>query len=87
MSRFIKEKNMGPNRTAERFGISRHPHFEDKYIMTENATNGILKTGTKDELSDFCAEKLAASVNLSAAAQRVCGVSRKADNYGFPPSA
>lgn len=65
MSRFRKGKSMEPNRTAERFGIFRHPHFEDNYIMTENATGGILNTGTKDELRDFCAEKLAASVNLS----------------------
>lgn len=55
------------NKAAESFpepkvSVEYHPHFDDKFILKEVATGGTLNTGTKQELIDFCKDKLAASV-------------------------
>lgn len=42
--------------------VEYHPHFEDKFILKEVSTGGILHTGTREDIIDFCKEKLAASV-------------------------
>lgn len=55
---------MEPNKTADKFSISLHPQIESEYILTENATGGILKTGNRDEIIAFCKDNLAASVNI-----------------------
>ncbi len=44
--------------------VEPHPHYDDKFILKEVATNGTLTTGTKSCLIDFCKEKLAASVDI-----------------------
>lgn len=62
---FVKEKNVTANKTDELFGISHHPHFENKFILTEKATGGILKTGTREEIIVFCSEKLASSADIA----------------------
>ncbi len=45
--------------------VEPHPHFDDKYILKEIASNGTLTTGSKSYLINFCKEKLAASVDIS----------------------
>ena len=44
--------------------VEPHPHYDDKFILKEVATDGTLTTGTKSYLIDFCKEKLAASVDI-----------------------
>lgn len=55
---------MHTNNTAEKYGIALHPHHKGEFILTETATGGVLKTGTRDEMIAFCKEKLAASVSI-----------------------
>lgn len=55
---------MDTNNTAEKYCIALHPHHKGEFILTETATGGILKTGTRDEMIAFCKEKLAASVSI-----------------------
>ena len=57
---------MHTNNTAEKYGIALHPHHKGEFILTETATGGVLKTGTRDEMIAFCKEKLAASVSIVA---------------------
>lgn len=64
MSHCLKRENMDTNNTAEKYGIALHPHHNGEFILTETATGGVLKTGTRDEMVVFCEEKLAASVSI-----------------------
>ena len=45
---------MDTNNTAEKYCIALHPHHKGEFILTETATGGILKTGTRDEMIAFC---------------------------------
>ena len=64
MSHCLKRENMDTNNTAEKYRIALHPHHNGEFILTETATGGVLKTGTRDEMVVFCEEKLAASVSI-----------------------
>ena len=44
-----------------KFSVCKHPYFENKLILKEVATGGIMKTGTKQEIIEFCNDKLAYS--------------------------
>ena len=46
-----------------KFSVYKHPHFENKLILKEIATGGIMKTGSKQEIIEFCNDKLAYSKN------------------------
>ena len=56
----VAEKFPEPPKVA----VEPHPHFDDKFILKEVATNSTLTTGTKSYLIDFCKEKLTASVTI-----------------------
>lgn len=60
-------KSLEQDKIADSFpepkvSVEFHPHFEDKFILKEVSTGGTLHTGTREDIIDFCKEKLAASV-------------------------
>lgn len=60
-------KSLEQDKIADSFpepkvSVQYHPHFEDKFILKEVSTGGILHTGTREDIIDFCKEKLEASV-------------------------
>lgn len=60
-------KSLEQDKIADSFpepkvSVEYHPHFEDKFILKEVSTGGTLHTGTREDIIDFCKEKLAARV-------------------------
>ena len=58
----VRNSKVAESFPVPKVSVEYHPHFDDKFILKEVATGGTLNTGTKQELIDFCKDKLAASV-------------------------
>lgn len=58
----VRNSKVAESFPEPKVSVEYHPHFDDKFILKEVTTGGTLNTGTKQELIDFCKDKLAASV-------------------------
>lgn len=58
----LEQEKIADGFPEPKVSVESHPHFENEFILKEVSTGGILHTGTREDIIDFCKEKLAESV-------------------------